>query len=225
MKTSLIAALACSVPVSAAHADGRRFTMSGTIEATSGSGPPFTIGDPYVVQYLFNTETPDANPSPSIGAYAGAIVEANGAFGAYPFNFALGDITVQDNVAPGDVYDVLCPGAGGLGVYLADSESASFQGDALPTDLNVALFEQTGVALHVHGAFGHWNASGRIVQFAASGACVADCTGDGSLTVADFVCFQGVFVAGGVSADCNLDAHLTIADFVCFQGKFVAGCP
>ncbi len=54
--------------------------------------------------------------------------------------------------------------------------------------------------------------------------CVADCNGDGALNILDFVCFQGLFVAGDLDADCNGDGVLNILDFVCFQGLFVQGC-
>ena len=55
--------------------------------------------------------------------------------------------------------------------------------------------------------------------------CYADCNGSGTLTVADFGCFQTKFVAGDPYADCNASGNLTVADFGCFQTKFVAGCP
>ena len=56
-------------------------------------------------------------------------------------------------------------------------------------------------------------------------SCYPDCNADGSLTVADFGCFQTRFVAGDPYADCNGDGARTVADFGCFQTKFVAGCP
>ncbi len=55
--------------------------------------------------------------------------------------------------------------------------------------------------------------------------CYADCTGEGSLTIADFGCFQSKFAAGDPYADCNGSATLTITDFACFQSAFAAGCP
>ncbi len=59
-----------------------------------------------------------------------------------------------------------------------------------------------------------------------AGGCYPDCNNSGSLTIADFICFQGEFVAGNLAyADCNNSGSLTIADFICFQGAFVAGCP
>ncbi len=53
----------------------------------------------------------------------------------------------------------------------------------------------------------------------------ADCDLSGTLTVADFACFQTRFVAGDPYADCNASGTVTIADFGCFQTKYVAGCP
>jgi hypothetical protein len=55
--------------------------------------------------------------------------------------------------------------------------------------------------------------------------CYPDCNGDGTLTVADFGCFQTQFVAGNMYADCNGSGTLTVSDFGCFQTAFVAGCP
>jgi hypothetical protein len=55
--------------------------------------------------------------------------------------------------------------------------------------------------------------------------CPADCNGDGTLNILDFICFQGIFQAGNPDADCNGDGSLNILDFVCFQGIFQEGCP
>ncbi|MFM9997244.1 MAG: PQQ-binding-like beta-propeller repeat protein [Phycisphaerales bacterium] len=55
--------------------------------------------------------------------------------------------------------------------------------------------------------------------------CYPDCNGSGTLTVADFGCFQGKYVLGDLYADCNASGTLTVADFGCFQGKYVLGCP
>ncbi|UYV12952.1 MAG: hypothetical protein NCW75_01390 [Phycisphaera sp.] len=55
-------------------------------------------------------------------------------------------------------------------------------------------------------------------------ACVADCDGDGELTIFDFLCFQNAFSAGDTLADCDGDGEITAADFTCFQAAFMAGC-
>ena len=65
----------------------------------------------------------------------------------------------------------------------------------------------------------------RVSTLGCGNPCYADCNADGSLTVADFGCFQTKFVAADPYADCNADGSLTVADFGCFQTKFVAGCP
>ncbi|UYV12062.1 MAG: PQQ-dependent sugar dehydrogenase [Phycisphaera sp.] len=54
--------------------------------------------------------------------------------------------------------------------------------------------------------------------------CVANCDGDGSLTLFDFLCFQNAFDAGDPRADCDGDGSLTLFDFLCFQNAFDAGC-
>ncbi|MFM9996371.1 MAG: hypothetical protein ACKVU4_11295 [Phycisphaerales bacterium] len=56
-------------------------------------------------------------------------------------------------------------------------------------------------------------------------ACYPDCNGSGTLSVADFGCFQGKYVLGDLYADCNGSGALSVADFGCFQGKYVLGCP
>ena len=63
------------------------------------------------------------------------------------------------------------------------------------------------------------------IAFLGEAVCYPDCNADGTLTVADFGCFQTKFVAGDPYADCNGDTQLTVADFGCFQTTFVAGCP
>ncbi len=57
------------------------------------------------------------------------------------------------------------------------------------------------------------------------GGCYPDCNNSGTLTIADFGCFQAAFAAGNMYADCNNSGTLTIADFGCFQAAFAAGCP
>lgn len=57
-----------------------------------------------------------------------------------------------------------------------------------------------------------------------STACPADCDGDGTLTIFDFLCFQNAFAEGDMQADCNGDGAITADDFACFQNAFMAGC-
>lgn len=55
--------------------------------------------------------------------------------------------------------------------------------------------------------------------------CPADCNGDGTLDIFDFLCFQGVFASGSLEADCDADGELTVFDFLCYLDAFEAGCP
>jgi hypothetical protein len=57
-----------------------------------------------------------------------------------------------------------------------------------------------------------------------TGTCYPDCTGNGSLDVFDFLCFQDAFVAGDPYADCDGNTTLDVFDFLCFQDAFVVGC-
>ncbi len=54
--------------------------------------------------------------------------------------------------------------------------------------------------------------------------CIADCDGDGVLTLFDFLCFQNQFDAGDLMADLDGDGILTLFDFLVFQNEFDAGC-
>lgn len=59
----------------------------------------------------------------------------------------------------------------------------------------------------------------------ATGECFADCNEDDALSVLDFVCFQGEWMAQSPKGDCDGDGLYDIFDFICFQDEFTAGCP
>ncbi len=63
------------------------------------------------------------------------------------------------------------------------------------------------------------------IQVRRIDGCYPDCNASGSLTIADFACFQQKFAAQDLYADCNASGTLTIADFACFQAAFAQGCP
>jgi hypothetical protein len=56
------------------------------------------------------------------------------------------------------------------------------------------------------------------------GECIADCDGNGTLNVFDFLCFQTAFGNGDMSADCDGNGSLNVFDFLCFQTAFGNGC-
>ncbi|MBL9032003.1 MAG: hypothetical protein JNM80_09890 [Phycisphaerae bacterium] len=93
-----------------------------------------------------------------------------------------------------------------------------------PNSLQVMHDPRRGPSLFV----GATRAGGGIVpkyaQWVGSPNCYADCDLDRVLTVADFVCFIGMFAAQDPYANCTVDATIDVADFVCYQTRFAAGC-
>jgi hypothetical protein len=63
------------------------------------------------------------------------------------------------------------------------------------------------------------------LPFEPAGGCAADCDGNGTLNILDFVCFQQQWQAQTALGDCDGNGLYNILDFVCFQGEFQAGCP
>jgi hypothetical protein len=55
--------------------------------------------------------------------------------------------------------------------------------------------------------------------------CPADFTGDGEITVTDFVLFRNAFHAGDPRSDINRDGTLNINDFIAFEIAVATGCP
>jgi hypothetical protein len=55
--------------------------------------------------------------------------------------------------------------------------------------------------------------------------CYADCDGNETLDVFDFLCFQDLFATNNPEADCDGNEQLDIFDFLCFQDLFAKGCP
>jgi hypothetical protein len=62
-------------------------------------------------------------------------------------------------------------------------------------------------------------------QIKPVGGCDADCNGDGSLNILDFVCFQGEWQGQTAQGDCDGNGQYNILDFVCFQAIYQDGCP
>ena len=60
---------------------------------------------------------------------------------------------------------------------------------------------------------------------ACAGGCYPDCTGEGTLDIFDFLCFQDAFTVMDPYADCTGEGTFDIFDFLCFQDAFTIGCP
>jgi len=54
--------------------------------------------------------------------------------------------------------------------------------------------------------------------------CGADCNGDNTLDVLDFICFQQIMADEVDRADVNNDGRIDVLDMVVFQELFVGGC-
>jgi len=54
--------------------------------------------------------------------------------------------------------------------------------------------------------------------------CYADCDGNSTLGIDDFICFQTQFALGDPQADCDESGTLSIDDFICFQTYYAIGC-
>ena len=107
--------------------------------------------------------------------------------------------------------------------------------------LDLAVFDEDGPGPNPGGLYagGWFHTAGGIASkgIARWGCplpprCDANCnkdfhplTGQHILTVADFGCFQTLYVLQDAFADCNADGSLTVADFGCFQTQFGTGCP
>ncbi|MFM9997254.1 MAG: SBBP repeat-containing protein [Phycisphaerales bacterium] len=184
-------------------------------------GPHAGGGDPFIARYdesgvLLWTRQPGTAAADQ--AYGVAV---DGAGNAYLAGFTEGDFAG--------------PNAGSYDAFLAKYNAS---GTSLWTRQTGTSAEDRGIGVGVQpsgaayitgptsGSFGGPNAGSADVYLAKFGVdCYADCNASGSLTVADFGCFQGKYVLGDLYADCNASGTLTVADFGCFQGKYVLGCP
>ena len=79
-----------------------------------------------------------------------------------------------------------------------------------------------GIDLYSPDSFGIYYDDVNLEQ---AGGCYPDCTGEGTLDIFDFLCFQDAFVQGDPYADCTGEGTFDIFDFLCFQDAFVTGCP
>ncbi len=226
MKLALCALL---VAASAASADIVRFTFTGTF--TMDVGPiaaPIAVGSPYTFVYDFDTTTPDLDPSPNFGDYAGAIKAATVTSTGFQFSAAPGNISVLNDGFAGDTYSAgIADAVRWANIGMTDFSSGAFQGDPLPDNLVLSQFNVRQFSLHQDVGPAYWEVRGTVTTFSrvVLPACYADCNGDSVLNIADFGCFQTKFALQDPYADCNMDGLLNIADFGCFQTKFALGCP
>ncbi len=158
-------------------------------------------------------------------------------------------LAVHDDDGPGQLQSALFAGghftsvAGLTANHIARWDGQSWSplnggvsGQGLFTKVDaMGVFDEDGPGaspggLYVGGYFTHAGAvpSVSVARWGCplpASPCYPDCDASGTLTLADFPCFQTKFVAGDPYADCNGIGGLTVADFGCFQTQFVTGCP
>jgi photosystem II stability/assembly factor-like uncharacterized protein len=112
----------------------------------------------------------------------------------------------------------------GLMYTLDEGETWRRYGPSLPNAPVIDIILEPAHGLIVIGTQGRgaWSAPLR------QRPCAADCTGEGTLDVFDFLCFQDAFAQGDAYADFDVTTGhgtLDIFDFLAFQDEFVSGCP
>ncbi len=195
MKTFSVAVALAAGLAAAAKGGTVRFQFTGTVESITGNAPaPMQVGQPFSVAYEFDSATPDTNPDPNLGGYSGAISLIEGMMGPHPVqNYTLGNISVQN--MPGlDLYSVIsAQGLEFVTFTFADFQSEALTNDLLPTTLTLSQWEVKRFTIHLDVTLTpsvYWEANGTITGFSIGGGCYPDCNASGTLTIADFGCFQ-----------------------------------
>jgi len=133
--------------------------------------------------------------------------------GSYLFHNTLNDVHVSG--------DLLVASGGISGVVLfdvSDPESPKLLGSSAEAgSVSNGIFIE-GTRVYTSGIF-------RIFDVSTCVPCYADCDGDRTLGIFDFLCFQDAFVQMDPYADCDGNTAFDIFDFLCFQDAFVTGCP
>ncbi|MCA9278065.1 MAG: hypothetical protein H6815_04665 [Phycisphaeraceae bacterium] len=85
-----------------------------------------------------------------------------------------------------------------------------------------------GTTLYVVG-FGYNNATSRNEALLWSKpldqSCYADCDNNGTLSVADYLCFGNAYANNDPYADCDGSGLLSVFDYICYGNAYAEGCP
>ncbi len=191
---------------------------------------PVTAGTPFVtVQWDMNVSTTgtitvvgiDCYSATPFGRLIGVAVNATGVV-QYIVGTSTAFVTTTTTVTRGQwytfkiVYDFSSSTAD---IFVGSTQVASNVTFPAGTDFGDADLWEGGAGT-VHAYYDNFK-----ITADDSLGCYPDCNQSGTLTIADFGCFQAAFAAGNPYADCNQSGTLTIADFGCFQAAFAAGCP
>ena len=119
-------------------------------------------------------------------------------------------------------------GANHAGIWTGTSESWLDLHALLPPEFTSSVAEAiwTGPGKTLVVGYGENSATGRTEALLwTEETCYADCDGNTTLDIFDFLCFQDLFTAADPAADCDGNTTLDIFDFLCFQDAFSTGCP
>jgi len=119
-------------------------------------------------------------------------------------------------------------GANHACVWSGTSESWVDLHASLPPEFtdSIATGIWTGPGKTLVVGYGENSATGRTEALLwTEETCYADCDGNTTLDIFDFLCFQDLFTAADPAADCDGNTTLDVFDFLCFQDAFATGCP
>lgn len=222
---ALIAAVSC---VSLARADLIRITARGHVESIEGplpAPPEVFIGAPYLFTYVFETTTPDAEPDPQVGMYAGAVRSARFDINGYRFDTAAGAVNILNNGFAGDTYQgaAITP-LHYAALNLSDFGGGVFSSDALPVTLDLRDFDAASFILDINigPAYSRSVSSVETLERIVI-PCACDWDYSGVLNSQDFFAFLNDFFAQ--QGDFNRDGATNSADFFDYLNCFFAPCP
>ncbi|MBC7772836.1 MAG: hypothetical protein H7210_10105 [Pyrinomonadaceae bacterium] len=197
-----------SAPVRADHL--HQLYLRATIHTIEGNGPSgISPGDTISATYVFDINTPDADPDPEIGRYEGAVRTARARVGFPPFtiHMSAGPVAVINDSVLGDVYHVtLSDDTSGFSVIIdiVDGDAGASTSDAIMTNFDLSLY----------------NGKSDIARMVLFGPISAPPESRFSLTATiDFVEATPVFCR----CDWNQDDHVNSQDFFDFMADFFNG--
>jgi hypothetical protein len=204
MKTATLACLAGAASLAAiapCTGDIVRFTFRGVVTMVDGPIPPppeIFVGAPFVFTYAFDTTTPDQDPALVAGDYQGAILRARVDVNGVGFEAFAGNINIIDNGFAGDSYhaQIQDPIRTAF-IGMTNIGGGAFPSDALPTDLDISLFQIRQMVYERDTGPGFSRATADVREFSrVLVRCPCDWNLDGATDSQDFFDFLACFFAG-----------------------------
>jgi hypothetical protein len=102
-------------------------------------------------------------------------------------------------------------------VFIQNPQAGTWKIEVIGDEIVVDTGRGTGA---LDAGFSLW-----VTGAVEAGGCYADCDGNGTLDLFDFLCFVNEFNSGNKYADCDGNGTLDLFDFLCFVNEFNGGCP